>query len=317
MVIFIGAEFFTFKYLWLINGLAQANLWPVFLLILRENISKERIAAVSVVMAAASTGGKFLAIGVCAIFSIDTSMFMYCFLTAGIVSFLAAILFFSMSFGIKKPEKLVKIEKFTEKKPKEKVGMKSIILLFLLGEFSFASYAINGGLQSWVPAILKESYNLSDALSIFMSVMLPLFTLTVALISPLLSKILKNHVLISLLSFIVGAILILAVYLFVNVSWILTIALFTIEAMVMSIVSNTTTVQVPLTFEGMFDAGFLAGFLNGACYIGSAIATYVLGAVADNSGWTSAFIVLIAIALFSGFLAIIYLLYDKIRYKKV
>lgn len=316
LIIFLGVEFNFIKYLWLINGLAQANLWPVFLLILRENISKERIAAVTIVMATASTGGKFAAIGVCALFAIDTSMFMYCFLTAGIVSLLAAIMFFFMTNGVKKPEEIEKKEEPVDNKPKEKVGMRSIILLLLLAEFSFASYAITGGLQSWVPSILKESYNLSDALSIFMSVLLPLFTLSVALISPLLNKLLKNHVLISFLSFIVGAILILVVYLFLDVSWVLVITLFTFEAIVMGIISNTTTVQVPLTFEGKFDAGFLAGVLNGACYIGQAAATYVLGAVADSSGWTSAFVVLIAIALFSGFLALVFMIYDKFRKKR-
>ena len=83
------------------------------------------------------------------------------------------------------------------------------------------------------------------------------------------------------------------------------------EAIVMGIVSHTTTVQVPLTFKGKFDAGFLAGFLNGSCYIGTAAATYALGYIADASGWTGAFILLIAIAAFSALLAVIYLIFDK------
>ena len=81
----------------------------------------------------------------------------------------------------------------------------------------------------------------------------------------------------------------------------------------MGIISNTTTVQVPLTFEGKFDAGFLAGVLNGACYIGSAIATYALGAMADKGGWTYAFIFLIIISLVSAILALVYLIYDRIH----
>lgn len=317
IIIYLGAEFNTIKYLWLLNGLAQANLWPVFLLILRENISKKNIGAVTIVMATASTGGKFAAIGVCAIFAINTSLFMYCFLTAGIISILAATLFFSLTKGIKKPEKKLKRETIKEEKaPKEKVDKKSIILLLLLSEFSLASYAISGGLQSWVPSILKECYNLSDSLSIFMSVFLPLFTLSVAVISPFLIKILKNHILIAFLSFILGAILIFLVYLFLNVNWVLVITLFTVEAILMGIISNTTTVQVPLTFEGKFDAGFLAGFLNGACYIGMATATYVLGAMADKGGWTYAFILLIVIAVSSAILALLYLIITKPRKTK-
>lgn len=313
LVIFFGAEFFTIKYLWLLNGFAQANLWPVLLLILRENISPERIGATGIVMATASTGGKFAAIGVCAIFAIDTSAFMYCFLTAGILLFTVAIVFLFFTGNIKKPEIVEKTAKTEQKIPKQKVGVKTIVLLLLLGEFSLVSYAITGGLQSWVPAILKERYGLSDALSIFMSVLLPLFTLSVAFISPYLYKKLKNYVLISLIAFVTGAILIAGVLLLLDASWIPVIILFTMEAITMSIVSNTTTVQVPLTFKGKFDAGFLAGYLNGACYIGTAVATYVLGYMADASGWTGALILLICIAAVSALLALIYLIFNKKR----
>ena len=144
-----------------------------------------------------------------------------------------------------------------------------------------------------------------------MSIFLPLFTLSVAFISPYLYKKLKNYVLISLIAFVTGAILIAGVLLLLDASWIPVIILFTMEAITMSIVSNTTTVQVPLTFKGKFDAGFLAGYLNGACYIGMAIATYVLGYMADASGWTGAFILLICIAAVSALLALIYLIFNK------
>ena len=79
----------------------------------------------------------------------------------------------------------------------------------------------------------------------------------------------------------------------------------------MDLVANTTTVQVPLTFKGKFDAGFLAGILNGACYTGMAIATYVLGYMADAIGWTGAFLLLISIAAFSALLALAYLIFNK------
>lgn len=316
LVIFFGAPFITIKYLWLLNGFAQANLWPVLLLIIRENVSPEKMGIASIVMATASTGGKFAAIGTCAIFAINSSVFMYCFLTAGILLLTVAMLFLFATGKIDgeniKRKSAEKQEKSTQiEQQKHRADAKSVILLLLLGEFSLASYAILGGLQSWVPAILKDSYGLSDALSIFMSIFLPLFTLSVAVIAPYLYKKLKNYVLISLLAFVVGAILITGVLLLLNASWISVIILFTMEAVTMSIISNTTTVQVPLTFKGKFDAGFLAGFLNGSCYIGTAVATYVLGYMADVSGWTDAFILLICIAVFSALFALIYLIFNR------
>lgn len=316
LVIFFGADFFTIKYIWLLNGFVQANLWPVLLLILRENVSPKRIVTAGVVVSTASTGGKFAAIGVCAIFAIDTSIFMYCFFAAGVLLLTVAILFLFATgkikgagdneFTVAGQEPAVPVEN-----PKTKADAKSIILLLLLCEFGLACCAITGGLQSWVPAILKESYGLSDALSIFMSILLPLFTLSVVVISPYLYKKLKNYVLISLLAFVVGAILITGVLLLLDVSWIPVIILFTIEAVVMGIVSHTTTVQVPLTFKGKFDAGFLAGILNGSCYIGTAVATYALGYVADASGWTGALILLIGITVFSALLALVYIIINK------
>ena len=60
------------------------------------------------------------------------------------------------------------------------------------------------------------------------------------------------------------------------------------------------------------NAGFLAGVLNGACYLGSAIATYALGAMADKGGWTYALIFLIIITSLSAIFALIYLIYERI-----
>ena len=317
LAIFFGAEFFTVKYIWLLNGFVQANLWPVLLLILRENLSPKRIVTAGIVMSTASTGGKFAAIGVCAIFAIDTSIFMYCFLAAGALLLTVAMLFLFATGKIKGADNKQKNTSAPQEtiasveKTKSKADPKSIILLLLLGEFGLACYAITGGLQSWVPAILKDSYGLSDALSIFMSILLPLFTLSVAVIAPYLYKKLKNYVLISILAFVAGAILIAGVLLLLDVSWIPVIVLFTTEAIAMGIVSNTTTVQVPLTFKGKFDAGFLAGFLNGTCYIGTAVSTYVLGYMAEASGWTGAFILLIGVAAFSAVLGLIYLIFSR------
>ena len=310
LVIFFGADFFTIKYLWLLNGFVQANLWPVLLLILRENLSPERISFTSVVMATASTGGKFLSIGVCTIFAIDTNIFMYCFLTAGILLLSVAFIFLFATGKIKKPDHKEK-QAVQQKQPKQKADKKAIILLLLLGEFSLVSYAVYGGLQQWVPSIIKANYGFSHALSIFMSLLLPLFTLSVAVISPYLYKKLKNYVLISLLCFVIGALFIAGVLLLLDVSWIPIIILFTMEAVTMSIVSNTTTVQVPLTFKGKFNAGFLAGFFNGSCYIGTAVAIYALSYIADASGWTGAFILLICITVFSALLALLYLIFNK------
>lgn len=318
LVIFLGADLIAIKYLWMLNGFVQANLWPVMVLILKENLSDKRLTTAGIVMATASTGGKFASIGVCAIFAINTETFMYCFLTASILLFVMALLFLFTTKGVKvsKSVEPPKVETETQTlNKKTKSDKNSIILLILLGEISLTSYAISGGLQQWVPSIIKESYGMSDALSIFMSIMLPLFTLSAAFLAPYLSKLLKNYLLVFLVCFVLGITLLVGVLLCIDVHWLPILILFTVESITMGIVANTTTVEIPLRFKGKFNAGFLAGYLNGACYIGSAVATYLLGYMADATGWTGAFILLIAIASVSAILSLIYLLF-QIRTKK-
>ena len=157
-IIFFGAPFITIKYMWLLNGFAQANLWPVMLLIIRENVSGKRLATAGVVMSIASTGGRFAAMGLCAVFAINTEMFMYCFFTAGVLLVAVAIVFLFSTGKIKKPDIIIKAKNTEHNVPKQKIDKKTVILLLLLGEFSLAGHAISGGLQSWVPAIIKESY---------------------------------------------------------------------------------------------------------------------------------------------------------------
>ncbi len=306
LAVFFGAEFIAVKYLWLLNGFVQANLWPVLLLLLRENVSAERIPFTMVTMAVASTGGRFLSTGLCALLATDVNIFMYCFLLASLMMLFAAVAFFFFTMGVKKPEITEKTLSLPQDVNK-KADAKSVVLLVLLCEFSLTSYAISGGLQSWIPAVLKENYGLSDSISIFMSVFLPLCTFAVSFAMPYLNKKFANYTLLCLLTFVIGTILLIAVIPLLNVHWLPVIVLFTVEAMVMTIAANTTTIQVPLTFKGKFDAGFLAGITNGACYVGTALATYVLGAMADTVGWTGSFILLTVIAAVSVIIALLYL----------
>ena len=311
LAVFLGASFGAIRYLWLLNGLAQACLWPMMMLVVRENVSLERITLAGIVMSISSTSGKLTGIALGALFAIDPAHFTYCFLCAALLMFCGALLFYLFTFGIQK--RAPAPEPMPEKAPAEKpkADKKSVVLLLLLGWFALTCYAVYGGLQSWVPAILKESYGLSDAFSIFVSVLLPLFMISVAFLSPLLYKLLKNYVLMALVCFVFGGALIVGVLLFLDVHWLPVVVLFTAEAIAMGLVSNMTTVQVPLRLRGKFDTGFLAGFLGGTCYVGTALATYVLGAVADKHGWTGALWLLVGLAAFAALLSLLYLFVDR------
>ena len=316
LIIFFGIDFIYVKYLWLLNGFAQANLWPVVLLVLRENILAEKMPLAAIIMSTASTGGRFVATGVCAVFAIDTSIFTYSFLAAAIALFLMAVIWFVTARNAKKPEiKLFhKREKTTQ--TKNPIDGKTIFLLLLFAEFSLASYAVTGGLQQWVPAILKENFALPDWFAIFMSVMLPLFMMAASFIASFLFKRIKDYVVVSLIMFVIGLCLIGLTLRLLDVHWLPIIITLTLACLAMSIVSHLTSVHVPLMFEGKINAGFLAGLLNGCCYLGTALSTYGLGSIVDVSGWVGAFVFLMAITGISLVVSIIYLIIHKARMTK-
>ena len=70
----------------------------------------------------------------------------------------------------------------------------------------------------------------------------------------------------------------------------LTLMLFGGIACLMSAVNNVITSVVPLYSRDKIDSGFSAGLLNTFCYIGSTLATSMLGKIADTKGWNDVFI---------------------------
>lgn len=79
----------------------------------------------------------------------------------------------------------------------------------------------------------------------------------------------------------------------------LTLALFGGIACLMSAVNNVITSIVPLYSRDKIDSGLLAGLLNTFCYIGSTLATSLLGKIADTSGWNNVFICIFVLTIIS------------------
>ena len=73
----------------------------------------------------------------------------------------------------------------------------------------------------------------------------------------------------------------------------LTLILFGGIACLMAAVNNVITSVVPLYSRDKIDSGLSAGLLNTFCYVGSTLATSLLGKIADTKGWNDVFICLL------------------------
>ena len=64
--------------------------------------------------------------------------------------------------------------------------------------------------------------------------------------------------------------------------------------------------------KGKLNSGFIAGILNGCCYLGSTISSYGLGVIADSFGWLAVFWVLLAVCAVVCLCAAVYLFVKKL-----
>ncbi len=71
-------------------------------------------------------------------------------------------------------------------------------------------------------------------------------------------------------------------------------------------VLNVIVSIFPLSIRGRISTGALTGILNGCSYAGSAAGTYLLGLIADKSGWANVFLTLLISVVLATVLGVVY-----------
>ncbi|MCR5457272.1 MAG: MFS transporter [Clostridiales bacterium] len=324
VVLYIGVDFELIKWVWIFNGLCQAALWPSLMFTLRKGVHEKYKPFSAIMMSIASTGGMFLSYGLFALMSMNPENYTNSFLVSSIILALTSVLWFVICGILNKKtpyedaEPAKPDDAAVQNQPAKKKGNSGVILLLMVFiEFSFVAYAVSGGLNSWVPVILKEEYGFEDWVAILTSVLLPLFMLSVSFITTFAYKKAKGFVLPIVVAYILTTVLLICAIFAINLSWIVLVVSFVLACISVGIVSNMTTVQVPLYMKGKFDAGFLAGILNGTCYVGRAFSTFILAVLADQYEWEVSFGFLAGLAALSSIIAIAFFIASKRRGEKI
>ena len=146
------------------------------------------------------------------------------------------------------------------------------------------------GLTGWVPTILFDVFHLDKSLSILVTLLLPCLTVFGTALVVTLNKKIKDYTTLMGVLFIVATLMVVAVILLFDTSlwWLVLIALAVI-ALLMSGANNIVTSMIPLEMRDKANSGFVAGIINGLCYVGSTLSSVVLGAISDAYGWKPAF----------------------------
>lgn len=303
LTIAVTTNFSIMKWLWLINGFVLSILWPTIVRLLSEVLPQKKLGTSSIVMGTTVAIGTFIVYGSSSIFAIFDK-FKLSFYLAGFSVIIVAIvwlIFYNKSVKNAKDEKdqeenEIKTNNETTAQQNQDNKQRKILFasIYILCFCAIVVNLIKDGLTTWVPSILKEEFSMSDSLSILLTLLLPMLAIFGNAYALRLHNKIPDYVNHCVAVFAVIAVLIgviIGSLTFELVSFML-FGLIAVNFLASSLNSLITSI-FPLFMRGKVNSGLFAGVLNGFCYVGSAISSYGLGAIADNFGWISVFWVLI------------------------
>ena len=302
---YIADYFYLVKYIWLLNGVVQSLFWTSVIFIMGKNIEKKNVPKAGLAIGMAVPGGTFLAYSISSLFA-HFEIFESSFLLAAAMMIIAAIswlLLFS-------PHERQDLNEDDEPEKEEKSGGRKKLSRFAL--FTFAGLAvfavsnnfIKDGLHTFIPTILKEQYDFSKSASLILATGIYVVGVFGAILVKKINEKVKNLISLAIIFAAAIAIFIGLITVFLKVSAIPVVLFFTLVMLLSYGVNNIVTSLGPLTLREELNPGTVAGLLDGFCYVGSALSTYMLGSIADHYGWTAVLlsvltVLLIAIAVAS------------------
>lgn len=292
--IFFGVPFAAYKYLWLVNGAMQSILWPTLISVLSQSLPAERLKTSVVVMSTTVPIGTFLAYGFSALMAVSGS-FCCSFLFGSAVMAGTAAVWLCAYRGPSGEKRAA--ARGGSSPANRRLQPALFVTVGILCLFAAVNNLVKDGLTTWVPSILKEKYSLPEGMSIVLTLVLPILGMFGAACNAALERRIPSLISLSGLWYLLTVVCIGAVVLFVQSDlWWMVLLLFGAVSLSMHAVNNVITSMAPLYLREKADSGFLAGLLNGFCYVGSTFSSYGLGAVADALGWNGVFLLLLAVS---------------------
>lgn len=278
-------------------------------------IMRKMLARASFIMSTSTLGGTFLSYGLSALIAIG-SRYELAFLIAS-VALISVCVLWVMFFNRVAPKQEDAFAdgqiEASEKSAKQRMSRAMIFTVATLAVFTAIGHLVSGGLQTWLPSILTETYGLSNAFSVFLTVFMPFVGVLSSLLAELMYRITGDFIILNGIVFAITAVVLFALIELLGTSWAVALVLFIIVWLAMGVSANAITSRFPLFMRKKGNSGFLAGFLNGSCYVGQATSTYDFGAIADVSGWMSVFWIALALSVIPALSAGVYALARAIK----
>ncbi len=287
------------KYIWMVNGAVQSILWCTLIKTLSLKVSDKNMPRAIIVMSTTTPIGTFIAYGLSSIF-IKINAWQTVFYVASVLLLITAFVWLT-SYG----ESLKKTN-IPEGEAKEKIkpGKAIIFALIITALAGIANGFVKDGVTTWVSSLLYEEFSISQAFSVMLTLLLPLVAMVGATVVKKVHEKIQSHTAMNTLYFALASVFCLGILFALKLhSFPLIMLCFMAVAFLMAMINNVITSVFPLDNRKLLDAGFAAGFLNTFCYVGSTITSYVLGSIAQNTGWVVTFTVMLCVCLCAAFIS--------------
>lgn len=172
---------------------------------------------------------------------------------------------------------------------------------------------LRDGIQTWLPSLMTENFHVDTAASVALDIILPVVNIAGVFVTKAIAKRHIQNELRGAAGFFAVTVVVLCALGFVcDTSALASLLLLTVASTCM-VGANVMLINLmPIHFGAVGRASSVTGILNCAAYVGSAISSFGIGAVADDFGWTSAIWMWVAFAV----LALLCSLLDAKRWGK-
>lgn len=286
--------------LWTVNGFSQALIWPPLVKIMSANLSEEKYEKAAFWVSCGSATATVLVYFLApACITLAGWRFVF-YICSGLgIGGSLVWLIWTMKMKLNVPEKKA-ANTPAPSSPSKQVKLWDIIPLLLI------SLAIQGllrdGISTWTPSYLSETFELDTAISILISVVLPICSIFAYRICSLILKKCKgNEILCAMLLFGAFVVTSLCLYLFGNVHPILSALLLMLCSGVTHAINYVLICIAPRRFS-QGNVSSMSGLLNFSVYVGSALSTFGFAELSTNLGWGITILCWVLVAVIGGLL---------------
>lgn len=278
--------------IWGVNGLAQAFMWPPLVKILTCALTPEDYARI-VPGISTSSACATIAVYLVSPLIIGLASWKTVFLVSATIAMAAALIWLSVShrllqhvdFHLAAGKKQTVSTSTVEKTPLDRALWTLIPVILLCIS---VQGVLRDGITTWMPTFISETFHADSSVSILTGVALPIFHMIVSLCTYwILQKMKRNVFHCIAMFFAVTTALLLLLFCFGLNSMILSTALIAMSIGAVHGINALQTCYLPACFSNQGHVSFLAGLLNSATYVGSALSTYLFAVISEQLGWNA------------------------------